>query len=101
VSRTGGAFPRWSRDGTRLFFQTPENKILAATVSKGAGPSASSPVVAWDLDKIGAAVESVSPFYDVLPDGRLLVIRRGAEEDDVTRYEVALNFDEEVKSKFK
>ena len=101
VSRTGGAFPRWSHDGIRLFFQTPENKILAATVSKGAGLSASSPVVAWDLDKIGAAVESVSPFYDVLPDGRLLVIRRGAEEDDVTRYEVALNFDEEVKSKFK
>lgn len=101
VSRTGGTFPRWSRDGSRLFFHTPENKILVATISRGPGLSATSPVAAWDLDKIGAAVGSGSPFYDVLPDGRLLVIRRGAEEDDVTRYEVALNFDEEVKAKFK
>ena len=101
VSRTGGAFPRWSHDGGRLFFHTPQNKILAATVSKDPGLSASSPVAAWDLDRIGAAVEPGSPFYDVLPDGHLLVIRRGAEEDDVTRYEVALNFDEEVKAKFK
>jgi dipeptidyl aminopeptidase/acylaminoacyl peptidase len=101
VSSAGGSLPRWSRDSSRLFFQTPENKILGAAVSRGPGHPGSPPVLAWDLDQIGAAVEMGAPLYDLLPDGSLLVIRRGAEEDDVTRYEVALNFDEEVKAKFR
>lgn len=44
---------------------------------------------------------AMSPVYDVLPDGRLLAIRRGAGENEATRYEVALNFNGELKAKVK
>jgi Tol biopolymer transport system component len=37
VSRAGGMEPRWSRDGSEIFFRTPDNALMAATVNgKGA-----------------------------------------------------------------
>jgi hypothetical protein len=35
----------------------------------------------------------------VLPGNRLLLVQKGANEDDVTRYELALNFDEVIREK--
>jgi hypothetical protein len=35
----------------------------------------------------------------VLPGNRLLVIQKGANEDEITRYELALHYDEAVREK--
>ena len=100
VSRDGGTGPRWGHDGKRLYFQTPENKIASALITRTPALAASQPGIVWDLGAIGAAVEFGGVLYDVLPDGRLLTLRRGPEEAEIDRYDIALHFDQELKAKF-
>jgi Tol biopolymer transport system component len=38
ISTAGGNWPRWRRDGTEIFFLSPDNKLMAAAVN-GKGPS--------------------------------------------------------------
>jgi serine/threonine-protein kinase len=99
VSRGGGNNLRWGRDGKQLYFLTPENKVEAAAITRAPDLSAEAPRVIWDIGAIGAAVENSSTPYDILPDGRLLAIRRGPEEGEITHYDLALNFDKELKAK--
>jgi serine/threonine-protein kinase len=99
VSRDGGTGPRWGHDGKRLYFQTPENKIASVLVARAPALAASPPGVAWDLGAIGAALEFAGAPYDVLPDGRLLTLRRGPDEGEIDRFDIALHFDQELKAK--
>jgi hypothetical protein len=39
------------------------------------------------------------PLFDALPGGSMVAIRKGNAEDDVTRFEVVLHFDEELKNR--
>jgi serine/threonine-protein kinase len=92
VSSGGGASPRWSRDGKHLYFASSQNKVLAVALSTQPRLAASEPKPLWDLDQL----RIVAPLFDVLPDGRLIGIRRGEGEDDITRYDVVLNFTQEL-----
>jgi predicted Ser/Thr protein kinase len=92
VSSGGGVTPRFSRDGKRLYYLSLQNKVLAVAISSQPRLSASEPTPLWDLDQLRIAV----PLYDILPDGRLIGIRKGEGEDDITRYEVVLNFTQEM-----
>ena len=56
------------------------------------------PRVALDLHKV-RAVTDPGAEYSVLPDGRLVVIQKGEEEDEITRINVVLNLFEELKAK--
>ncbi|MGD1093002.1 MAG: hypothetical protein ABSB35_13550 [Bryobacteraceae bacterium] len=68
VSKDGGAFPRWRRDGKELFYFDGANRIASVALRQSANgfefgaPSA-----------IVQAVEPTGPFafpYDVTPDGK-------------------------------
>jgi len=57
--------------------------------------SASPPVVVHDLKRL-----RVTPSeWDVLPDGRLVAIQKGAGEDDLTEVNLVLNWFEELKAR--
>jgi Tol biopolymer transport system component len=88
VSNGGGARPAWAGDGRRLFYCNDANKLMSVTVTAKPVLSASAPVVAQNLKKL-----RVNQFeWDILPDGRLLAIQRGEGEDDITQFDVVLNW---------
>jgi serine/threonine protein kinase len=68
ISTTGGAFPRWSRDGRELFYvDTNRFELMAVSIETKSGFQASEPVALFAMDPY------VGGPYDVAPDGRFLV----------------------------
>ncbi|HEU5311949.1 MAG TPA: hypothetical protein VFV24_10890, partial [Candidatus Eisenbacteria bacterium] len=102
VSSGGGGGVVWSRDGSRLYFLNPQGKIMAAAVQRTPRLTVSQPVETWDLDQLRMVPQGNGlPLFDSLPGGGLVAVRKGEAEDDITRYEVVLNFDEELKTRFR
>jgi serine/threonine-protein kinase len=95
VSSGGGFHPVWAGDGRRLFYYDTPDKLMSVTVATKPALSATPPVVAQDLKKL-----RVNPFeWDVMPDGRLLAIQRGEGEDDITQFDVVLNWSSELRER--
>ena len=70
VSTGGGQYPRWSRDGTEIFFLAPDNRLMAAAVN-GKGTSFESGAVKTLFETRVAIVGSP---YAVSPDGQRFLI---------------------------
>jgi hypothetical protein len=90
VSTEGGEWPRWSRDGRELFFASAR-RMMAAGVSPGGEslhPTTPQVLFPWadDSRQCGG--------WDVAPDGRFLMFRRG-EGSTIT---IVLNWFEELKA---
>jgi len=64
-------------------------------VSPGPPLSLSSPVEVADLEKLGVAT------WTPLPDGRFLVTLRTDNENEITRYDLVLNWTELLKQKMR
>ena len=96
VSEGGGEQPRWSRDGRRLYYVMPQNKMVSVSIIRKPELSVSAPSLAWDLD----ALRIANPLFAILPDGRLLGIQKAENEDEITRFDITLNFFEELKQRF-
>ena len=102
VSSGGGGALVWSRDGSRLYYVNPLDRVMAATVTRDPRLTASQPVETWNLDELRMAQDrSGVPLFDALPGGGMVSVRKGDAEDDVTRFEIVLNFDEELKTRFR
>jgi hypothetical protein len=99
VSTMTASTPVWSNDGKRLYFAFT-NRVYGADVHSSPGFSASEPI---ELDAAGS-IPSTPPtrHFDVLPDGRLLVVIPGTDPSTrqaTPRVQVVLNWIEEVKAK--
>ncbi len=86
---------RWAHNGSALYVRDQRNRIMKIGVSTGPGLSFSAPVEVCDLDKLGIAL------WTVLPDGRLFVGLKNDNEGDVTRFNLVLNWTEELKRKMR
>ncbi len=92
VSRNGGRNPRWSSDGSELFFWNLEGGLMAVPID---AELTGEPEFLFD----GAALGLVNPFsYDVHPDGRFVIIRTGTPQV-ATEIHVVLNWFEELKQR--
>jgi serine/threonine-protein kinase len=100
VSAGGGVAPRWGREGKQVYYVSPQNKLMAVQVAAAPQLQASSPAEIWDLDALRIPAAS-SRLFDILPDGRLLMVQRGEGEDELARFDVVLNFFDEVKQKMR
>ena len=95
VSSGGGQQPAWANNGQRLFYYNEPNKVMSVDISVTPKLTASAPVVAYDLRKL-----RVNPNeWDVMPDGRLLAIQKGEGEDDITDFNVVLNWSDELRAR--
>lgn len=72
VSKDGGDFPSWSRDGRRIFYRVPGAYRVATVDVSGATPR-----LARD-DSLFADVDRKN--FDVHPDGKRFAVIRGAGE---------------------
>jgi hypothetical protein len=96
VSNGGGQGqqPAWAADSRRLFYYDNQ-RVMSVTVSAAPALSASAPAMAYDLKKL-----HVRPVeWDIMPDGRLLAIQKGDGEDEITAFNVVLNWFDEVRAR--
>jgi Tol biopolymer transport system component len=96
VTNGGGTGPVWAPDGKTLFYRNPQGKSLfAVPVNWEPAPSFGAPTV-----KAGRWVADINygRQYDVMPDGRTLVMQSfsGNAGNEIT---VVLNWFEELKQK--
>jgi len=95
VSSGGGQQPAWANNGRRLFYYNEPNRLMSVDISVTPKLTASAPVLAYDLKKL-----RVNPIeWDIMPDGRLLAIQKGQGEDDITDFNVVLNWIDELRAR--
>jgi Tol biopolymer transport system component len=70
ISSNGGAQPRWSHDGKRIFYMQADKKLMETTFDPQKG-SAGAPRVLFQTRIV--ASNYVLFQYDVAPDGRFLI----------------------------
>jgi eukaryotic-like serine/threonine-protein kinase len=71
VSNSGGNYPRWSRGGHELMYQSGDQIMAASYTVKGDAFLAEKPRV-W-IAKLGAA-DPAFPMWDLSPDGKRVVV---------------------------
>ncbi|MGO9260137.1 MAG: protein kinase domain-containing protein [Bryobacteraceae bacterium] len=70
ISSNGGAQPRWSHDGKRLFYIQPDKKLMEVEFDAEKG-TASVPRVLFQTRIVATKLAYLQ--YDVAPDGRFLI----------------------------
>jgi len=101
VSRAGGEIPRWGRDGKHIYYST-QGKLMSVEITTRPGLTATPPTLAWNLAALGIPPNRIgNALYDVLPDGRLLAVQKGPEEQNPTQANLILNFDEVLKERMR
>jgi len=85
-----------------VYFMNPQNKLMTSTIQRQPRLMASQPVEVWDPDqlRIVSAFQGI-PLFDALPGGGIVAVRKGDSEDDVTRFELVQNFDQELKARLR
>jgi serine/threonine-protein kinase len=94
VSTNGGAAPRWSADGTQLFY-TQESALIAVDVSTSDAFTAGRPQQLFETPNLDGGLQ-IHP-YDVIPGGqRFVMIDRGDGSQDTIR--IVQNWDAPLRS---
>ncbi len=88
VSTDGGNRPRWSRDESELFFQTPDEKLMVVAVKLAPEFTASVPRPLID-PKIR---QLFGIHYDISPDGKRILVNRAIEQPVVTPVTLVQNW---------
>jgi len=96
ISRDGGLYPRWRRDGRELYYLDGNRRLVAVSVTTNTN---------FEVGKSASLFETSIPFepsrsqgpdypYDVTPDGQRFLVSAPLDTTPIT---VVLNWIEEVK----
>ena len=73
VSVGGGRYPRWSADGSALFYRSGNGIVTVSVLGNGTSVRVGPPKTIIRGDYLGSVVGSAG--YDVAPDGRFLMLK--------------------------
>jgi len=87
LSKDGGAYPIWRKDGRELFFRMPDGRIAAQEIRLGPKieAGAQKPLFAYAAGPNGAT-------YDVTGDGQRFLVKDSARRETVSPVFVLLNW---------
>ncbi len=93
VSEGGGVQARWSRNSREIYYRGPQHIISVRLDTSSAEPAFDKPTALFADDYEFGGGASIAN-YDVTPDGRFIMIRRGANGG---KLRVVVNWQEELK----
>jgi len=100
VSNGGGSQPRWSHDGKELFYFTPDNTLMAVSVTtNGETFQPGVPKALFRATVLGGTGggPTISWRYDVSPDGQRFLINTAIEEATAAPVTMVLNWQSAIK----
>jgi dipeptidyl aminopeptidase/acylaminoacyl peptidase len=95
ISTSGGADPRWRRDGPELFFISSDGKLMAVDVKVDSVFHAGLPHQLFDA-RVSGLVD-VRTHYAVTADGRRFLVNRLSEGEGASPITVVLNWTEALR----
>jgi Tol biopolymer transport system component len=103
ITTGAGHSPVWSRDGKLLYYrgvagQTGTGGFFAVDVS-GLPTTIGKPTTVVEPGLSAGRGGAHHAGYDVAPDGRLLIVQQAPEESAPLRFEIVLNWFEELKQR--
>jgi len=87
VSGGPGARPRWRPDGKSIVFWDGLDQLLSVPITVSPRISAGAPRALVDLE-----AHQLTEGFEILPDGRLLIVQRDENEGEIQRLDVVLGF---------
>ena len=91
VSTGGGAWPRWSKVGRELYFDSLDDKVMAAEYSTAGGFSTKLPRVLFP-GRFKTSANSNTAYDLSLDNRRFLRVQQGTPEAGLTEIHVVLNW---------
>jgi sugar lactone lactonase YvrE len=95
VNTSGSNGHLWSADGRTPFVEDQRRRLMKVTVTARPELSVSAPAELHDLEKHRVAM------WTVCPDGRFFVGSKNENEDEITRYDLVLNWTDDLKRKMR
>jgi hypothetical protein len=80
ISTAGGAQPRWRHDGKELFFEGPDQRLMAAEIQVNAGRLSIGVIRPLFVNPAGVTGTGTGRVYDVSADGQRFLIPVPVEE---------------------
>ncbi len=74
VSKSGGSYPMWRKDGRELYYVSPDDKLMAVPVQSGAEFSAGTSVVLFDIVSYGRRSNIYT--YQPAADGQRFLVMK-------------------------
>lgn len=96
VSTSGADNPRWSRDGTTLYFSEPPGRWMKSAITVEPALAATKPEFLFNLEPLRMA----NNYLESGPgEGQFTFIQRDPIEDSLTQINVVQNWQAEIKEK--
>ena len=93
ISAAGGSLPLWNRDGKEIFYQAADQKLMSVEVSADeSGVQVGQAKALFQLPPSGGGAS-----YDVTPDGRKFLVKRGLASESESPLTVVVNWPAELK----
>jgi Tol biopolymer transport system component len=94
ISKDGGSFPRWRRDGRELFYYASDGRLMGVPIGGTTGLEVGIPAPLFEPRLVNGPANTTGyrPQYDVSPDGQRFLVNVPLDEATASPITVVLNW---------